>query len=460
MNLPQESKIAKPKNIVELFTNFGVKNIGKKIKLELEMDNFIGTIVKSEYDSLSVQTYAGNVIQITSRDIGIFYIIDDKKTKFKYSLPEKILADAFSENSQYLICIIKNPDTEERILVEGKLSYEVRNGKRVLGIKPKNGLLHLIDLDFVDADIFLTDVADDLAHFIPIYKRVEILDSNYSKRKELCNRMIDTMSFFDNPAFFEYFLDQTDTVKQLLQKMYSTGPNFEIIQTYIEFVSKNLGTNFISLLLDPGMIAHFDDFMVFIKSLDGHNSPYEIRVKFSEYLGTEVVYMAMMLTEDEFKDVTQNGIYSRFLLNLNRTKVLEEIFNEYGSYLSLRFSTDFSTEIKNRINKNISNESSTSISVSSYEVVAKSVGYHSYRGSKNNKILYTFKCIIPKISLIAMNGLFDTEKRSHSVLKVGDLVVNESRDLNVEKFVPFIIRKEWVSEVVRIDNVPPMWERK
>ena len=105
-------------------------------------------------------------------------------------------------------------------------------------------------------------------------------------------------------------------------------------------------------------------------------------------------------------------------------------------------------------------ESSLTISVSGYEPVARSVGYHDSEQLENpHKRMYVLECDVPVISLIRMENIFDYERKPMTRLKIDTFEVNEETDLQVEMFVPYLIPKEQIKSIEPINKIPVKWVR-
>lgn len=453
----QEPKSPKVDIKEDLFVNFGTQNIGKTVVLYNDRKK-IGVIVKSEPDIIYIQTQDGEVIEVTNQDDVHPILLSAVNTQYRYVLPENIVNNV-GNNRTFIVCFFTDPQTREHTVLHGEVKLLSYQGKDILQITSKGSTVHTIDPQLIDIDFFVTEDEADITNFFINKRNYEIIDTNYNDRKLLCEQLLNSKSFYDSENFYNYFSVRPQVTKKLLGRMYQNNSNYQQILDSIITIENLMGTSFLSLLLDPGILSNLEEFLTFIKHDRVTASVLELRKAFSEQLGTLTVYRSMILSEDEYKFVIDHGIYSRAIYSPDASKILEQFFNEFGTYLPQDFGTDFTSEIGRRIDKRIANHNSTTISVSGYKVVAESVGYHSYKGDKSTRRLFTFVCKVPRINIIKMSGLFEVGARSQRTLKIGEFSTSENSDLDVEMFVPFIINKEWIQSSEVVDKAPIMWTR-
>ncbi len=353
---------------------------------------------------------------------------------------------------------------DEKILASGVFSLEqITDGYKVIKITDSNGVVHMVDPDRVRTDFAVSDIPEDVRLLKSSPEGINFIDTDRTERVKLAQELVADKYVLDNSKYYEYFSKDPGRSKKLLTRWYRQASETFNIKKAIQEVGSNLGAEYLATLADPGIVQHFDAFFAFAKDLKKISgtlpSPLELRKSFSEHLGTKTIYRGMMLTDAELALVKESGILSPAFIDKDRAAhVIQETLDPTRRQSVARHARDFFSEISGRLTDSHDEENSTSISVSAYEPVARSVGYHSSGQTKNpDKHMYVFKCEVPVISLIKMDNIFEDERRPITGLTIGDSEAYKGTDLEVEMFVPYNIPLNAIRGIDRIDEVPPKW---
>jgi len=151
-------------------------------------------------------------------------------------------------------------------------------------------------------------------------------------------------------------------------------------------------TNLDPLSLDAGFITHLPEFFESVKGdLVNDQNYLDFRKRFSEKLGSKIVWRGMMLTEAELENIKNIGIVSNFASFLKTSSLPKEEFE--AKFLS--------TYIDELIERHFHSENRLTpfISVSSHKEVAISVG-RCFGNKSEGRKFYLFKMNIPEIDRI------------------------------------------------------------
>lgn len=446
---------------------------------------FLGNIVHTTYmDGQNEKAIVGRIISSSPDSIKIFdagtgniYAISTEQIN-KFSVKPSIIkwhSDEVKNLNEVANIIQKNPDgfclasvkyinnaTQEieTAVLTGKLSIvEYAPDYKVVQIKEGNGVTHLIDLDCTKTNISVADKYYPELNNIKNgteTKPVNLVFSPGEERMALFNEFFNDMynknlSIFDNPKFYDYLTKNLDETKHLIDRWY--GENSE--KLILEFNKLGLEQKNIVLLADPGIASRMDKLAEFV-DLNKHNhsiigTPSDLRKAFSNWLGTTKIYRGMVLSDNDMKQISQNGLFAHGLVNKDSGKrAIMKLIAPEQRY-SLMTENNFLEEIQTRIS-GYSYGDGMIMSASKYEDVAKSVGYHSSGRCDKGVEPYLFSMEVPTISTLYPKGLFNAEYRVGGQLKIGDNIYDMEND-PVELFVPFVMPKGFQCE--RFD-IPPV----
>ena len=116
---------------------------------------------------------------------------------------------------------------------------------------------------------------------------------------------------FENPKMYNYVTKHNESLDYLLEQLY----DFEKLNYDDMFEKSGIDNKHKVLLIDPAIAARFEKFSDFVKKEKINTSdiePFELRKKFSDYLGTETVYRGIYFDnpQEGIKNLKQNGCYS------------------------------------------------------------------------------------------------------------------------------------------------------
>mgnify|MGYP001569858018 CR=1 FL=1 len=385
----------------------------------------------------------------------------DSTEELKKSFEEAPLLDA--------IFFGETADENKKFAVSGKMSYkEIRPDYFAFEIIDSDGKTHLIDPNLLSKANILSALPEKISqeHFqIKSHEELRIIDANHEKRALFVEELVASGNIFDNPDFYKYYQEHFNEVGNILERWYG-----EKGKDIVTKVNRELGVDFLCLALDPGIANRLDDFIEFVqKNLDlRFQSPDSIRKSFSDHLGKETVYRALMLTDDELENIRGKQMLPSGMNDKSKFKRdLTEMFSPFSSYQLKAYPTTPMQEIMARLspfkvegttmmpfyfmgNSNI-------LSVSGYPEVGLSIAYHDgHQYEIPGKNLYLFELNIPMISLIKQEGLFEINNDGMD-LKIGDKIV-KSGDPNKEMFVFYGLDPNSVKGVKKIDSPPPKYK--
>jgi len=354
-------------------------------------------------------------------------------------------------------------DNAQYSLLSGKMELRsLSENYDVIQITDSQGRQHLIDPDRADCTWTVTITLEDLAHFQSATEIFQIIDREREER--LAKELVAEGNVLENEKYYRYFQKNIDRMKKLFIRSYhrEKGPQ---IKEMMQKIEAELGTEYLALLADPGIAQNFEKFLTFSLNLKQKTQTLPdvitLRQLFSEKLGTQTIYRGMMLTEEEVASIPKIGILSQGFLKKERAiHVVQDGLDPDERYHYVDHARNFYGEIMKRLTDWGKKESSLTISVSGYEPVARSVGYHDSEQLENpHKRMYVLECDVPVISLIRMENIFDYERKPMTRLKIDTFEVNEETDLQVEMFVPYLIPKEQIKSIEPINKIPVKWVR-
>lgn len=206
----------------------------------------------------------------------------------------------------------------------------------------------------------------------------------------------------------------------------------EIGPATIEFLkSKNLQ----ELILDAGIVLYLEDFKNFLNNSDLNESAWIIRKKFSNALGSRIVYRSMALSYAELRSIQTNGIISAESRKKNDNSSEIKNIQSALAYHSAGFSS-----------------ASEFISVTDYPTLAVAVG-KTFLKNENEKKLYLFKLEIPKLDLIFFDTIYKYQDHNLAIR------INLSKkpvDYHLESFVFQSIEPQQIKGVTQISK-PRQW---
>ena len=124
---------------------------------------------------------------------------------------------------------------------------------------------------------------------------------------------------FDNHKLYELSERNLSDTEELLKRWYPHNH----IDGMIDEVKLLLGPKCIPILLDPGVVAHFDELTHFVKknSPVPEREPWPLRRRFSESLGSKTVYRGLSLTAEQLAGLKVHGVRAPYLENQKESSV-------------------------------------------------------------------------------------------------------------------------------------------
>lgn len=248
---------------------------------------------------------------------------------------------------------------------------------------------------------------------------------------------------FENRKLYDYVSKNDEKLKFMLERIYGFAVN---AYTSI-FNLRSIDLKHKVLLIDPGFGAHIDELADFVnkENIDTKNiEPFELRQKFSKYLGTETVYCAVYSDSPQecAEAVKKDGNYSS--VYKNEKNAIDAI----KFYLGAKGDPDDS--IFGRIICKIRNPSDNNelLSVSSeYDIAASSM---KLRGHPKSPVV-VMKVNIPRISLIKQKGNsgdMPWDITNKDLCAEHRRFYFEYESEKTDAFVPFCITPDSIEDVV------------
>lgn len=343
-------------------------------------------------------------------------------------------------------CVLKTEIEKEPIVIAGKASIvEQVPGYQVLRISDSNQNRHLIDLDYVDSNsTSIAKVEEEPPVTSTKLQPVQLISKTYKKRADIVDRVLDDVekrkiSPFDNKDFYGYLAEDLESTRKLLRKLYPNESD-QLIST----ITQVLPENNIILLADPGIASRLPEMIDFVRQgkIDTSKiSPFELRQKFSEHLGTQKIYRGMVITDNQAQNMVQNGILAPALLDKKtaRAKMID-LLDPDEKISTKPKAKSYRDEIIQRVSTNC--KENLFMSVTSYPDIAVSLGNNYGQRNDGSEKLYIFDVDMPKISVLkGGEGMFDvTARYDLKCLKVGNNSFDMKNDLTgIESFVPCFI---------------------
>ncbi len=311
-------------------------------------------------------------------------------------------------------------------------------------------------------------------------KKLSNLPSLTKTIDSLYNDMINNhINPFDNPKMYDYIIKHDAKLDFLLEQLYGGYEN----NIYDFLVEKcGLDKKHKALLIDPGMISHYEEFADFIKKEGIDTSkiePFELRKKFSQYLGTETVYRGIYYynPRNGIEELKKNGCLASGVENAKSAR------NALGYFLEPDAFDDVT--VRDKLCRKIvrPKDGNDFLSVSSiYEVAAsvpkKYVAYvQKYRESfvkhvglmRNDDSIpedvvaaspvVVVKADIPKLSIIKQDKMFaHLQNNELNVLHIGDNIYPyETQQDKIEAFVPFFMPTDNAEYKIDTKTAPFYW---
>ena len=238
---------------------------------------------------------------------------------------------------------------------------------------------------------------------------------------------------FDNPKMYNYVIQHDEKLDYLLEQIYGYGKD-----KYDEiFEQSKIDKKHKVLLIDPGVASRFEELAEFVnnKKIDTSKiEPFELRQKFSDYLGTETVYRGMYFynPEEGIEQLKQQGARASSFKKEGNIQAAIEYFLAPSSY--------FNTTIKSILSHKISSPQSGNpfLSVTSIYDIAAAVP-KKYDDPECPVVV--IKTELPKLSMIKQKGRFANIQHGPArVLCIdGKRYPYETQQDKIEAFVPFFM---------------------
>ena len=237
---------------------------------------------------------------------------------------------------------------------------------------------------------------------------------------------------FDNPKTYDYVSKHDESLDFLLEKNYGNG-KYE----YDEMFEKSgIDKKHKVLLIDPGLAARFEEFTEFIEKEKINTTeigPYELRKKFSDYLGSETVYRGVYFDDPQegIKELKNNGALASVFKNKEKTlKAIKYYIAAGVNGYTPTIAGKMSDKIKSPQNGN------DFLSVTSIYAIAASVP-KKFGDSKCPVVV--IKTEVPKLSVIKQKNRFANIQNGPARVLIIDDERYPYRTMQdrIEAFVPF-----------------------
>ena len=251
--------------------------------------------------------------------------------------------------------------------------------------------------------------------------------------EDICQKHINP---FDNPKLYNFLVRHDESLDYLLEQLYA----YQKWKYDDLFENSGIDKKHKILLVDAGLASRFEEFEDFIKKTKIDTSkiePFELRKKFSDYLGTETVYRGMYFKDPQegIKNLQQNGCCSSLFKYQPKDEIISEL--KYFLYPNPVFENTIRDIM---LDKAADPEyGNVFLSVSSEYDIAASVP----KKDRNSQCpVVVIKAEMPKLSIIKQQNRF-ADIMNHAQLKV--LYVNGKRypyatqQDKIEAFVPFFM---------------------
>lgn len=449
-------------------------NVGKLTHITFatsgNTQQLMGRIVREYVAGIDIVDASGVNHKINVNSGEIFEVYVEPK-EYNWLVPEyaatkaQLLKTVASLGNPFGLVSIK--DGSRDVDLYGELSIvEIGPGYRVLSLRDHNNNVHIFDPDYVGENLMLLQNTPESRQIFPSLfspHRIEIVDTRRQSRKTLISQLAEEGRVYDNPKYYDYLVKDISDTKKLILRWFSDDGKY-LIDSFVN----NLGERFVVLLTDPGIAQRAKEFVAFGVSILRSRSdvtPWQLREMFSAKLGKTRVFRGMVLTEVEKDSMLKEGIEAPGFKNDSGAK--RSLFDTFGS-LALknraRYATDPRSEVEARLMDTYDADKRMYISVSKYQEIASSVGFHSSDAvGGNNRRLYVFELDVPELSILRQERLFQKDDRygKHEVfVTVGsNFSVSETNDLGLEMFIPYKIDPADIVGVNRYESPPPRWER-
>lgn len=343
-----------------------------------------------------------------------------------------------------------------QIVIDGDLDVVTKNSMDILRLR-NGGTTHLIDPRYLQFRILFTEKKDAL-DFPPVGrdKPILLIDPFPKERSSLAEKLLTDMAgrgigIYENKALYDFF-EAHEAETRLLLKRYFDDEGQEMINIF----QKRGIQKYLPLLIDPGIASRYKTFADFLTRFKSKNPDFlGARKAFSEKLGIATVYRGMALTEQEFDEISANGLYSPGLRNRSiATQALRDTLDPRAERV-IGYGISFRDEIYTRMTDVRRSTVSMALSVSHYPEVASSIGwYDSRRTNKKGVRPYLFEIKTPLISLVEISGLFSYSRAIPTIEIQGKKYFFNSG--KVEALVPYFIPKNAFKG--QKTSVPPRWK--
>lgn len=238
---------------------------------------------------------------------------------------------------------------------------------------------------------------------------------------------------FDNPKIYNYVSQHDEKLDYLLEQIYGYAkPEYDNL-----FERSGVDKKHKVLLIDPAFASRFEEFCEFVENEKINTKeiePFELRQKFSNYLGTETVYRGIYFDnpQDGINELKQNGCFASIFNKKDKIEKSLEYFISPNSYLDYTIREILSNKITSPQSGN------EFLSVTSVYDIAASV-------PKNNGDpkcpVVVVKLELPKLSLIKQKNRFaNIQHGPERVLNVnGKKYPYGKQQEKIEAFVPFFM---------------------
>jgi len=279
----------------------------------------------------------------------------------------------------------------------------------------------------------------------------------HSFSKELERSILKSGRLFDNVDIYNLLSKKPEYTKTLLRRWYIDP----IIDQMIAQIETQFGEKFVSILVDPGIVYNFDSFMNYaskIISKDSAISVFELRQRYSNFLGHRRIFRSMMLTPAEAERLKTNGIWTPAAFeprNFHNT-----LHNYFLSAPTKDLLPVDPQENFNLRSTGFGSKSSLWISASEHPNVAISVGYHATSSNRSpDQKIYLFELEVPELSIIRYGSKAVGEKglnlNKHRRLVIGNKTFDDTNSAGVEVFLPVYISPKVIRNVTQINEIPP-----
>jgi hypothetical protein len=275
----------------------------------------------------------------------------------------------------------------------------------------------------------------------------------------------DTGALFRNPVFWAFYRRHPELAEARIQEWYGALPTLAGLLEQADVLGEHR-----ILLLDPGILAHFEKFLPFAQAELSENpdtSVWALRRKFSESLEPVTLWRGMMLTDAELDRVLDRGLVSTPLRGSVRRSNAVLASGLFGRGVYMTPSKGPLQDMQDRLRSAGENSVYTSVS-SRIEVTHAGAWRPPPQGGLYGPGKFRLlKLHMSPLDVVRAEGAFDflVQWKGQEVYYATTGVDGRPwrmrfDDPDLELFIQYAAPDEIISPVYTYDAPPPSWHRE